>query len=270
MSSKRAFYSVVQYCPDRFRAEAVNVGLLLYCEEPRFLRIRIVDNHRRMRRVFGISGKTLATVRLSEQNLLHRINEKGEDVATLDELKAFIATRANDLRLTEPRLAMVSDVEADFARLFAQLATDQAAAALAEESPAQVLPPRLGEVFYRLQHARKIWRPGTITVPVYKRKLDIPYAYKNGLVNLVKPHVFPATRRAESQAATLAVSGDLIQKHPIEGEQQQLIVVSTQETSEQARGIDEHVEPLFKEYGVRLIRPQLADAFADEVEQTAH
>jgi hypothetical protein len=43
-----------------------------------------------------------------------------------------------------------------------------------------------------------------------------------------------------------------------------------QEALEQAREIDEHVEPLFTEYGVRLIRPQLADAFAGEVEQSAH
>ena len=30
----RGFYSVVQYCPDPFRAEAVNVGLVLLCAEP--------------------------------------------------------------------------------------------------------------------------------------------------------------------------------------------------------------------------------------------
>jgi len=270
MSSQRAFYSVVQYCPDRFRSETVNVGLVLYREEPRFLRARIIDNHRRAKRAFGVSGKTLATLRLSEQNLLYRLNERGEDIATLDDLKAFIATRANDLRLTEPRLSVVSDIDADFARLFRQLATDEGTAALANESPAEVLPPSLGEVFYRLQRAQKIWQPGIITVPIYKRKLEIPYAYQNGVVNLVKPHVFPATRRSETQAATLAVNGDLIRKHPIDGEKHQLIVVSTQETPEQAREVSEHVEPLFKEYGVRLIRPQDADAFAKEVEQSAH
>lgn len=270
MSNKRAFYSVVQYCPDVFRAEAVNVGLVLYREEPRFLRARIIDNHRRARRVFGISGKALATLRLSAQNLLHRINEKGEDIATLDDLKAFIATRANDLRLTEPRLSVVSDIESDFARLFTQLATDEGAASFAAESPAEVLPPKLGEVFYRLSSSKKIWSPGKITVPVYKRRLEIPYAYRNGVVNLVKPHVFPANKHAENQAASLAVNGDLIQRHPIDGENRRLIVVSTQETFEQRREISEHVEPLFKEYGVRLIRPHDADAFAQEVEQSAH
>ena len=165
---------------------------------------------------------------------------------------------------------MVSDLETDFSRLFLQLAGDVATSSLAEDSPAEVLPPRLSEVFFRLQQEHKIWKPGTITVPIYKRKLDIPYAYKNGVVNLIKPHVFPSSRRAETQAAEFAINGDLIQKHPIDGERQRLIIVSTQETTEQADEINEHVEPLFKEYGVRLIRPQTVDDFAREVEQSAH
>src|SRR5581483_5824322 len=149
------------------------------------------------------------------------------------------------LRLTEPRLAMVSEIEADFARLFAQLATDEGTAALAVESPAEVLPPKLSEVFYRLSASRRIWSPGKVTVPIFNRKLEIPYAYRNGLVNLVKPHFFAGIKRAENQAATLAINGDLIQRHSVDGEKQKLIVVSTQETTEQAREINEHVEPLF-------------------------
>ena len=234
------------------------------------MRAGIIDNHRRAKRLFGVSGKTLATLRLSEQNLLYRLNERGEDISSLDDLKAFIATRANDLRLTEPRLSVVSDIEADFARLFAQLATDEGTAALANQWPAEVLPPKLGEVFYRLSSSNKIWSPGKITVPVYKRKLEIPYAYQNGVVNFVKPHVFPASKHAETQAASLAVNGDLIKRYPVDGENRRLIVVSTQETVEQEREINEHVEPLFREYGVRLIRPGDADAFAEEVEASAH
>ncbi|TVS11159.1 MAG: hypothetical protein EA424_24210, partial [Planctomycetaceae bacterium] len=112
--------------------------------------------------------------------------------------------------------------------------------------------------------------PGTITVPVYQRKIEIPYAYNNGVVNLVKPHVFPANRRAETQAATLTVNGQLIQKHPINGQRHALIVVSTQENAKQAKEIDDHVAPLFEDLGVRLVRPQDADAFANEVEKSAH
>lgn len=274
----RGFYSVVQYCPDRFRAEAVNVGLVLMCVDPHAVRVRMTGNHDRVRKFFAIGKLDLANLKLSTHGLTSRIEKSADEFRTLEDLAAFAASRANDLRLTEPRLAKLDNVDDDFERLFVQLVEQQSAmlfemhstAELAKTSPAEVLPPKLGEVFYRLQRAQKIWHPGIITVPVYKRKLEIPYAYKNGVINLVKPHVFPATKRAETEAATLAINGDLIQKHPVDGEKQRLIVVCTQETPKQTRLINEHVEPLFREYGVRLIRPQDADAFATEVEQSAH
>jgi hypothetical protein len=89
-------------------------------------------------------------------------------------------------------------------------------------------------------------------------------------VNLIKPHVFPASKRAETEAATLVINGDLIQKHPIDGQEQRLIVVSLKETPRQVREIEEHVAPLFEQYGVRLVRPTDVDDFASEIEQAAH
>lgn len=266
----RGFYSVVQYCPDRFRAETVNVGLVLLRPEPHAIRVRMTGNHDRARKLFGVSAAGLKNLKLATFGLKSRIDGGAADLRTADDLTALAASRANDLRLTEPRLAKLEEFDEDFERLFSELVDGHATGTLADASPAEVLPPNLAGVFYRLQQARKIWKPGMITVPVYKRRLDIPYAYRNGVTNLVKPHVFPATKRAETQAATLAVNGDLIRKHPIDGEEQQLIVVSTQETPEQEREISEHVEPLFNEYGVRLIRPRNADAYAAEIEASAH
>lgn len=266
----RAFYSVVQYCPNRFRAEAVNVGLVLLCVDPHGVRVRMTDNHDRVRKLFAIDRSDSTNLKVSTDGFKSRIEKSAEEFRTSDDLAQFAASRANDLRLTEPRLAKVENLDDDFERLFAELVESSSTRALADASPAAVLPLELGRVFYQLQQARKIWKPGSVIVPVYKRKLEIPYAYRNGVINFVKPHVFPATRRAETQAATLAVNGDLIRKHPFNGERHQLIVVSTQETAEQEREINEHVQPLFNEYGVRLVRPQDADAFASEVERTAH
>ena len=266
----RGFYSLVQYCPDRFRAEAVNVGLVLLCVDPHVVRVKMTGKYDRVRKLFAIGKSDLKNLKVSTHGLVCRIEQSAGELRTSEELATFASTRANDLRLTELRLAKLDNIDDDFERLFAQLVEQHSTAELAETSPAEVLPPKLGEVFYRLQQASRIWQPGTITVPIYKRKLEIPYAYRNGVVNLVKPHVFPATKRAETQAASLAINGDLIQKHSNDGEKQKLIVVSTQETKEQAREITEHVAPLFKEYGVRLIRPGDADAFASEVERSAH
>lgn len=268
----RGFYSVVQFCPDRFRAEAVNIGLVLLCLEPHIVHVRMNRKYDRLRKLFSIAGPDLKNLKLTVAGLKSRIETSAAELRTEEDLATFAASRANDLRLTPPRLAKLFNVEEDFERLFGQLVEQPQPATedLAGRSPAAVLPPELNAVFYRLQRDQRIWRPGTITVPVFNRKLDIPYAYKNGVVNLIKPHVFRGIKRAEMDAATLAVNGDLIRKHPVKGEEQQLIVVSTQETPEQAKEINDHVEPLFEEYGVRLIRPGDADDFAKEVEYSAH
>lgn len=265
----RGFYSVVQYCPDRFRAEAINVGLVLLCLDPHAVRVRMTGNHDRVRRLFAVAKPDLKNLKLTTHGLTSRIEKSSDELRTAEDLAAFAASRANDLRLTEPRLAKLEEVDADFERLFAQLVEEHSSAALAEASPAEVLPPRLGEVFYRLQQSRRIWQPGTITVPVYKRKLEIPYAYRNGVVNLVKPRVFADDKRAETQAAKLAVDGQLIEKYPIDGEMHKLIVVSTQENPKQAKEINDHIAPMFKALGVRLVRPQDAEMFAQEVEASA-
>jgi hypothetical protein len=269
----RGFYSVVQYCPDRFRAEAVNVGLVLLCLDPHAVRVRMSSNHDRVKKLFTIAKPELQNLKLSTHGLASRIETSVGELRTVEDLAAFAASRANDLRLTEPRLAKLEDIDADFERLFSQLVYQPerySAAARAVASPAEVLPPGLGEVFHRLSQQRKIWDPEPIRVPVSKRKLDVPYAFRNGVVNLVKPHVFNPGKRAETEAAKLAIDGDLISRHPIDGERHKLIVVSPYENDRQAREVTEHIEPLFREYNVRLIRPHDADAFAQEVEQTAH
>lgn len=267
---QKAYYSIMQYCPDRFRAEAVNLGLVMLSPDPHEVRVELVRRYSRIQKLFGIGGDELKSLKRTASNLKHRIELANGELYTDEDLASFAASRANDLRLTPPRLAKVGDLSMGFDRLFDELVEERSASVMACYSPAEVLPPALSEVFYRLQQDQRIWKPGTITVPIYKRRMEIPYAYKNGVVNLIKPHVFPENRRAETQAATLAINGDLIKKHRINGERHKLVVVSTQETEKQAREIDEHVEPLFKEYGVDLIRPDEAEAFAKEVEKSAH
>ena len=270
MASQRAFYSVVQYCPDRFRAESVNIGLVLLCLEPHALRVRMTNNFSRVRRLFSASSTNLKNLKQSGHWFTDRMEQSVDEFLTEKDLAAFASSRANDLRLTEPRLAKIENIDDDFERLFSELVDERTTTALANMLPAEVLPPRLSEVFYRLSQEHRIWDPEPITVPISKRKLDVPYAFKNGVVNLVKPQVFQAGKRAEAVAAKLAIDGDLISKHPIGGEKHKLIVISTQENDKLAREVTDHIEPLFREYNVRLVRPQNADAFAAEVEQSAH
>ena len=271
MTGSEAYYSVIQYCPDRFRAEAVNVGVVLISPRSRSIAARMTENHSRVRKVFGTSGRALESLKLAKRAMESRLGASSGDIDSIEAMRSFIATRANDLRLIEPRLVKVTDFESELDRLFRTLVeTEGVVSAASAAEPAEVLPPQLGEVFYRLSAARKVWNPGKVLVPVRNRKLEVPYAYQNGAVNLVKPHAFATGKRAESQAANLAIDGDLIQRHPIDGQKHRLIVVSTQEDEAIARELTDHVEPLFREYRVRLVRPAEAEDFAREVESQAH
>jgi hypothetical protein len=243
----RGFYSVIQFCPDRFRLEAINVGLVLMCAEPFRFDVRLSKDLKRAVRFFGVTSTDLKRAMLGLES---RLDSLKESLRSVDDFAAFAATRANDLRLTEPRLTKIRDFNEDFQRLFVDLVDTQPKGQVAKDATAEVLPPSLSDALASLQRQDKVWRPGEILVPVYRRKIDIPFAYR-------------------SQAAELAINGDLIQRHS-ENEKKKLIVLSTHETPKQAREIDDHVKPLFDEYGVRLVRAAEIDDYANEIRESAH
>ncbi len=266
----RGFYSVVQYCPDRFRAESVNVGLVLLRPQPHAVRIRMATQFDRAKKLFKLDKANQTALSMAIEGMKFRLEQMTPALKESVDLAAFASSRANDLRLTDPRLLAIEDIDEEIDRLFLTLVETPATAAQTRKLKTDTLPPRLRDVFSRLQLERRVWKPGTITVPIYNRSMDIPWAYRNGVVNLIKPHRFSIGHSAESQAERFAIHGHLIQKHPVGGDQQRLIVVSTEENPRQAAEIDQHVEPLLKEYDVRLIRPPAIDDFACEVEQAAH
>jgi len=232
--------------------------------------VRMTDRFDRARKLFRMEKSDLKDIKFSADSLRSRIESSTDQFVSADDLLSFAAARANDIRMTEPRLAKLTDIDQDFDRLYADLVDAENSSGVQPKEFPTLLPPELNDVFYRLQREHKIWDPKPITVPILGRKLDVPYAFQNGVVNLVKPQVFAGNRRAETNAAKLAVMGNLFQKHEIDGERYNLIVVSTVEDKKQKKEIDLHIEPLFNEYGVRLVRPNTAAGFAAEVERTAH
>lgn len=116
-SMANGHYSLIQYCPDRFRAEAVNVGLVVMCAEPLTVRVRLTSTFKRACDWFGITEPDLVSLKIRTDSIRCRI----EKLETLEDLLAFASSRANDLRLTKPRFAKIQDMDADFERLFSQL-----------------------------------------------------------------------------------------------------------------------------------------------------
>jgi len=59
----RGYYSIVQYCPDPSRLEAVNIGLALFCPECSFLKVRFGRRKTRVDQLFGKQDWGLSKVR---------------------------------------------------------------------------------------------------------------------------------------------------------------------------------------------------------------
>ena len=52
-SSIRGYYSIVQYCPDPSRLEAVNIGVALFCPEIKFLKASFGRRKTGVKHLFG-------------------------------------------------------------------------------------------------------------------------------------------------------------------------------------------------------------------------
>jgi len=120
--AERAFYSIIQYCPDAFRAESVNVGLVLL-EEKQQNKCGVTTDLSRVTKLFDMTSDDLVNLRVSLQGFLNQF-EYSPEMLTEAELTHFVNTRANDLRMTQPRLAKIKDFNVDFERLFRQLVDD--------------------------------------------------------------------------------------------------------------------------------------------------
>ena len=121
MNAVKGYYSLIQYCPDLSRLEAVNVGVLLFCPEPHFLEVRTTDSIKRIRRFFGSEDGDWQQIKAEVSAVEDRLTSANDHIRTTEELDRFIATRGYAVQLTPPRpmkvVHPVQDLEALFQRL---------------------------------------------------------------------------------------------------------------------------------------------------------
>ena len=160
----------------------------------------------------------------------------------------------------------VAEPRADLTRLFAELVGGRV---LGDKQAALI--PEMDGPFARLSQEGRLQIKERVRVPLLGTTIRAPYSYRNGVVNLIKPHrFFGPDDDARRSAGHLAIEGDLLKKHPHEaGGDFRLVVVSAMQTAA-AVAREDMLAPLFHEYGVKFVRRSQVPEFVQQVQRDAH
>jgi hypothetical protein len=204
MQPRTGYYFVIQYCPDPSRMEAANVGVVLFCAEPFYLKARTAKSNGRIRRFFGSPRTDWARINLIKYSIENRLTVDRDQFRDLASLEHFAATRANDMRLTRARAVAVEDPDAELARLFDRLVGGRT------RERARDVREALDKSFSAPDVAPFVRRNLTVRLPVFPRPVRAPFGFQNDRLHLIQPVRFQGL----APDALLARAG----KHALQGE----------------------------------------------------
>ncbi len=268
MPSKAGYYSLIQYCPDAARIETVNVGLVVYNPSADYLRVRLAENNERIGRVFRRTDFRPWMLEAAKRALANRLQSTTYRPRTLEEFQHFIDTRGNELRLTPPRPVDLASPEVVLQELFRVLVQEPLRMRV---EWAELLGLELDGLFSELVLASKATRHVQVEVPLIGKWVTFSYAYRNGVIQLIKPWQFPPSeRQATDHAMRLAVEGDLIARHRMsDGNEARVVLIARFEAEGSRKEIRNRVLAILSEYQVRIVTAEEVTAFGEQVRREA-
>jgi len=265
MKPQKGYYSLIQFCPDASRAESVNLGVILFCPNLGFLEAKISSNIRRAEKLVGRGELAREALKMAKTSIEHRLQVDRDAFKDIDDLTRFVETRGNALVLTQPRPIKVFNPAEELPRLFEELVGGKSGI---RSRDSEKLFPKLQSLFSRLSSEGRAELNYHAKLPVFGQEFTVPFAYRNGVLNLVKPQRF--SHRAPQQALNLAIRGDLIHKHGLEdAPNPNLVVVSRFDIPCDPEFIS-HVDRVLEEYSVKHIRQSEVSEFAERIDVEAH
>ncbi len=265
MAMSKGYYSLIQYCPDLSRLESANIGVLLFCPEKRFLAAQVSADNARIRHFFGSEGHDWQRINSFKKGMEERLEAEQARIATLSDLEAFIATRANQLQITPPRSMKVDDPATELAALFKELIGRP-------QRPGRTTNFRqyLQKKFDTAGVENKLRRDVTVNVPVFNREVHVPYGYQNGRFHLIQPVRFEGREvsQAVNTACRYAVEGRSIFEHfdPDLGQMQLTVVGRFHARQDDTRAA---VRRVFEDNAVRLFGLNDLPDLIDGIRRTA-
>ncbi len=269
MHPQPGYYSLVQFCPDPSRLEAVNVGVLLFCPASDFVQVKLIDGNDRVKKVFGKEAFHPRALDAAKRGLVYRLEKTDDRPRSKEDLERFVGARADNVRLSEPRSLVVDEPQQELEALFQKLVIEPARPRARRRPP---LVPELEALFRNLKRDKRARLNVSVEVPVLEKRINVPYVYENGLINYVKPYYFPAKESsAENAAMVLAVEGDLLAKHlTADGRDQKLVVVTTFAPTDRNDRLRQRVFGVLEEYHVQAVRPENVTEYIEQVQREAH
>lgn len=264
MALHNAYYSIIQFCPDRGRAEGANIGVVVLCPSLGFIDVKTSAGNDRVRRFFGARSFDPQRLNVMKRAIEARVREKSDWRNGLEDLERFIASRANDLQLTPPRAVKTADPAAELASLFDELVGGRSQAS---SNPRHMFP-QLDRALREPGVREKVRFDESVTIPLLGRSLRVPYAFQNGTLNLIKPQRFSAEPdHATAVAGQLAIKGSLLARHA--GTVPTQLIVVPAFPDELASRVDDILE-LFREYEVRVVQEKAIPDLVAEIIAQAH
>lgn len=264
MKPAKAYYSLIQYCPDLGRLEAANFGVLLFIPEQHFLKALTSKANRRIIRFFGSDSHDWVRINAFKKGLEDRIAVEGGEIHTLEHLEKFIVQRANLMQITPPRPIKVVDPEKDLEELFKEL--------LGESAPrtvAKTFRRFLAEKLNTPSIERKIRKDLRINVPILQKVVEISFGFQNGRFNLISPVRFEAANPDQSvlTACKYAVEGRSLYENPDPqlGDLQLVLVGKFRAKDKES---PDKVKRVLQEYCVKLFRTSELPQLIDEIRTT--
>ena len=169
MKPSKGYYSVIQYIHDLARAESANIGVLLFVPERGFLDARV-------------AGDDLKRLNSFKSSFSERVKVERYNIETVEHLSKFIDTRGNQIQLTEPRFAKVTNCEELLDDLFKKLVDGEAKKKKLKKSFTKNIENR----FVAAGIQEKVQRNISIHVPVVDRDISVTFGFQNGAFNLMQ------------------------------------------------------------------------------------
>lgn len=266
---EKAYYSLIQFCPDVMRLEAVNVGVVLFCPSLDFLSAKTTSKIGRASQLIATEDIARGSMLSALRGIESRLTVDRDAFENIEDLQRFVATRGNTLRMTEPRSRKVRHPKEELAELYDRLVEEPSAAnmAITRTIPGPSFP-NVDTTFRRLADEGRAFVNYSTHLPVLGTSFDVPYAYENGSLNLVETKRF---RKANAKSVLeLAMRGSLVKKHGLEDHKKAKLIVLTAFEDAAKGEFSNHVDKLFKEYKVKHVPENRLDEFMEEVEAEAH